>query len=273
MALQMLTRMEDWAERGKKPTLVVQVPSDTGEYLMNNKRTSIARIEEAHELQITLQIRPDLDIPHYRIERQWNENNQQRVEVLEDTSKRIKPPRSAKKLKPVKPIVGIPRPTPSPVRQQEQQQSEKTSPLKSLIGFLTGQKKKEALAKKAAEKEAAEKEAAEKLARQKQQGRPRRRKRSGNRKRASGTKTNETKTVAEQGQQSKQDQKPAKAKQQDKTEQKNGDGTSGEVKKRRRRRRRRRPAAATGGGAETVNDAQNASASAKPQVSETAGSE
>jgi len=108
MALQMLTRMEDLAELGKKPTLIVQVPSDTGEYLMNNKRDNIARIEEVYDVQITLQIRPDLVIPHYRIERQWNEDNQQRIEVLEDTSKGKKPARSGRKLKPVTPVVGIP---------------------------------------------------------------------------------------------------------------------------------------------------------------------
>jgi len=108
MALQMLTRMEDLAESGKKPTLIVQVPSETGEYLMNNKRDHIARIEEIYGIQITLQIRQDLVIPHYRIERQWNENNQQRIEVLEDTSKNKKPVRSGRKLKPVTPVVGIP---------------------------------------------------------------------------------------------------------------------------------------------------------------------
>ena len=108
MALQILTRMEDLAEAGKKPTLIVQVPSDTGEYLMNNKRDNIARIEENYDVQITLQIRPDLVIPHYRIERQWNEDNQQRIEVLEDTSKGKKPARSGRKLKPSKPVVGIP---------------------------------------------------------------------------------------------------------------------------------------------------------------------
>ncbi|MFC1545977.1 Rne/Rng family ribonuclease [Pseudomonadota bacterium] len=117
MALQMLTRMEDLAEAGKKPILVVQVPSDTGEYLMNNKRDNIARIEENYDVQITLQIRPDLVIPHYRIERQWNENNQQRIEVLEDTTKGKKPPRSGRKLKPLKPVVGIP-PAPDKRRRQ-----------------------------------------------------------------------------------------------------------------------------------------------------------
>ncbi|MDQ7001600.1 MAG: hypothetical protein Q9N02_02785 [Ghiorsea sp.] len=110
MALQMLTRMEDLAEKGKKPKLVVQVPSETGEYLMNNKRDYIARIEENHDVQISLQIRPDLMIPHYRIERHWRDDNQDRLEMLEDTMKGKKPQRVARKLKPMKPVVGIPQP-------------------------------------------------------------------------------------------------------------------------------------------------------------------
>lgn len=155
MALQMLTRMEDWAEAGKKPTLVVQVPSDTGEYLMNNKRDNIARIEESYEIQITLQIRPDLDIPHYRIERQWTESNQQRVEVLEDTSKRVKPPRPSRKLKPMKPVVGVPTPPPD---LPEKKEKKKKSALTTLIDILTGQSRKEKLQKEAEEKAAAERE-------------------------------------------------------------------------------------------------------------------
>ncbi len=248
MALQMLTRMEDWAEKGKKPTLVVQVPSDTGEYLMNNKRANIARIEEAYEVQITMQIRPDLDIPHYRIERQWHENNQQRVEVLEDTSKRIKPPRSGKKMKPVKPVVGIPTPPPAPVVAREEK---KEGALKTLIGFLTGQKRKEALA------EATSKEAAEQAEKKKQQARPNRRRRGGNRNRkpASGAQKADTKDTpsTDKPKKNSKGQKPASPKQQSQQqaadENNNGDSASGEARKRRRRRRRRRPTAAKDGAA------------------------
>jgi len=143
MALQMLTRMEDWAEMGKKPTLVVQVPSDTGEYLMNNKRQSIARIEEVYDVQITLQIRKDLDIPHYRIERQWNENNQQRVEVLEDTMKNKRPPRSGRKLKPLKPVVGIPTPPPETKKAKKEKPKKTLNPLTKLIRLIVGDKKEE----------------------------------------------------------------------------------------------------------------------------------
>ena len=113
MALQMLTRMEDLAEKGKKPKLVVQVPSETGEYLMNNKRDNIARIEEMYDVQIELSIRADLDVPHYRIERHWKDENQNRLEVLEDTLKGKKPQRVARKLKQMKPVVGIPKPLPA----------------------------------------------------------------------------------------------------------------------------------------------------------------
>jgi len=108
MSLQMLTRMEAHAAAGKKPVLLVQVPKETGEYLMNNKRQYVARIEENYDIQINLQIRPDLEIPHYRIERHWVDEGQQRVEVLEDTVKGKKPARARRKLKPTTPIVGIP---------------------------------------------------------------------------------------------------------------------------------------------------------------------
>ncbi|WP_232507733.1 Rne/Rng family ribonuclease [Ghiorsea bivora] len=134
MALQMLTRMEDLAEKGKKPKLVVQVPSETGEYLMNNKRDYIARIEENHDVQISLQIRPDLMIPHYRIERHWRDDNQDRLEMLEDTMKGKKPQRVARKLKPMKPVVGIPQPIVKAV---------KVGWFKALLDKLFGEKKED----------------------------------------------------------------------------------------------------------------------------------
>ncbi len=142
MALQMLTRMEDLAEAGKKPTLIVQVPSDTGEYLMNNKRENIARIEENYDVQITLQIRPDLVIPHYRIERQWNENNQQRIEVLEDTTKGKKPARSGRKLKPSKPVVGIP---PAPTKREKRKSGKSwwSALIETILGDSKAQKEEE----------------------------------------------------------------------------------------------------------------------------------
>ncbi len=253
MALQMLTRMEDWAERGKKPTLVVQVPSDTGEYLMNNKRANIARIEETYDVQITMQIRPDLDIPHYRIERQWTENNQQRVEVLEDTSKRIKPPRPGKKMKPVKPVVGIPTPPPpaaEAAKPEPQKKKKRPGPLKALIGFLTGQNKKEESGAAASAEPAAKqqtREPAEAAETQKPQGAQTRRRRGGNRNRKRGGSGNRKPDAQESGSQQQagaaEQQQTAPKPQQQQSADSEGNGEGGDVKKRRRRRRRRRPTA------------------------------
>ncbi|OIQ03986.1 MAG: ribonuclease E/G [Zetaproteobacteria bacterium CG2_30_59_37] len=157
MALQMLTRMEDHAESGKGPTLLVQVPKDTGEYLMNSKRNYVDRIEENYDVQISLQIRPDLEIPHYRIERQWMDEGQQRIEVLEDTMKGKKPARGGRKLKPSVPIVGIPTfedELPPPEKQ------EKGGLLTKITGLLFGsaQKRKEEAERKAEEEAKAKEE-------------------------------------------------------------------------------------------------------------------
>ncbi|TLS66012.1 Rne/Rng family ribonuclease [Mariprofundus erugo] len=284
MALQMLTRMEDWAEAGKTPTLVVQVPSDTGEYLMNNKRDSIARIEETYGLQITLQIRPDLDIPHYRIERQWVENNQQRVEVLEDTSKRVKPPRPGRKLKPVKPVVGIPTPPPEPEKKEK-----KKGALSVLIDLLTGQSRREKQQKEAEERAAAEAE---------QQRRDEQREQ---RKRSSGNKSrNRNSTDSEQGKQPdanaapenapegkkerrqrpprKPRPKPAPAQATDEAAQPVAaelpaeQTADGEAPKSRRRRRRRRPSGNRGEGAANTeaqtsdNSHENSTPASEPQA-------
>ncbi|RMH62292.1 MAG: ribonuclease E/G [Zetaproteobacteria bacterium] len=221
MALQMLTRMEDWAEKGKKPTLVVQVPSDTGEYLMNHKRRSIARIEEVYDVQITLQIRKDLDIPHYRIERQWMDNNQQRVEVLEDTMKNKRPPRPGRKLKPLKPVVGIPTPAPEqPKTEEAKQKSRPLNPLTRLIRLIIGDKKKdEPETPPPTEPAAATPESPNR-------NRNRRRRRSGNR--GAGHKPQEVQSP-------QQGTEPAEA------NQGNAGSENGTQPKRRRRRRRRRP--------------------------------
>jgi len=160
MALQMLTRMEDHAEAGKKPTLLVQVPKETGEYLMNNKREHIARVEENYGIQINLQIRPDIEIPHYRIERHWTDENQQRIEVLEDTLKGKKPARTGRKLKPTTPIVGI------PVAEPEKQTAKKKKGLLVKLGsvlFGNAERKKQQEEEERRKKE--EEEAARKNAR------------------------------------------------------------------------------------------------------------
>ncbi|RLL53737.1 Rne/Rng family ribonuclease, partial [Mariprofundus sp. EBB-1] len=273
MALQMLTRMEDWSERGKQPTLIVQVPSETGEYLMNNKRANIARIEEAYDIQITLQIRPDLDIPHYRIERQWNENNQQRVEVLEDTGKRIKPPRPNRKLKPVKPVVGIPTPVPE---QAPAVEPKKEGPLQSLINLFIGARKK--TPPKAPETEETKK--TEQPSNQRPRRRNRNRGNTQNKKASSATEDNKQQTNTKAQKQPKKathkkSEKPKsnpaednKAKEQELSSSNNETDTTASKPRRRRRRRRR-----SAGNSDAANAAQNSASvdsNNKPQAPSTA---
>jgi len=237
MALQMLTRMEDHAEAGKKPVLLVQVPKDTGEYLMNNKRQYIARIEENYEIQINLQIRPDLEIPHYRIERHWEDENQQRVEVLEDTLKGKKPVRPRRKLKPTTPIVGIPTPEP----EKEQAGEKKKGLLNRLGAALFGN-----TAKKQAAKEKQRKQEEEDAARKKARQRGGRR-RGGRGRRPNTNTANATVTANKEKQQNKASETKTRKESDSKerndvstkpqSQQESGDNSG----TRRRRRRRRRP--------------------------------
>jgi len=216
MALQMLTRMEDHAASGKGPKIVVQVPTDTGEYLMNHKREYIARIEDNYDVQINLQIRPDLEIPHYRIERQWADENQQRVEVLEDTLKGKKPARSGRKLKSSQPIVGIPA-----------RKDEKEGWGKKLIQKLFG----------SGEKEAAEAESSEKEEQQKSR---RRRSRGGRRRRPANRQADRPDANRQESADSASEPAPQKA-----------SGNSA-ADKPRRRRRRRRPRSGQNGTSDTA---------------------
>ncbi|PCI45089.1 MAG: ribonuclease E/G [Proteobacteria bacterium] len=261
MALQMLTRMEDWAESGKKPTLVVQVPSETGEYLMNNKRDSIARIEENHELQITLQIKPELMIPHYRIERQWNENNQQRVEVLEDTSKGRKPAKANRKLNPLKPVVGIPTP------QQRTPQKTSTLPtwIVALLDILSGASRK----KKREEEERKKKQQQSRNRNRKNQ--PRNRKNQPRKpKAAEANKPAQKKAAAKKPATDKPSADNKAVESKDTTANPEQDNKEGAQRK--RRRRRRRPTKRTGEDT-TANTSGTEQQADKPNVVEPKASE
>ncbi|MDX8392855.1 MAG: ribonuclease E/G, partial [Mariprofundaceae bacterium] len=295
MALQMLTRMEDHAEHGKKPILLVQVPKDTGEYLMNNKRNYINRIEENYEIQINLQIRPDLEIPHYRIERQWTDESQQRIEVLEDTMKGKKPARSGRKLKPSTPVVGVPT-----FDEEIPPEPEKKEGLLSKIGgllFGSAVERRKAEAEQKAEEERKKKEEIAKEARNRSRRRGGRRRGGRGRrpggnnsestnasaqKTTSGPDDSEKKEASQQPSQrdKKQQDRPASKVATEKTTDKPNGGEQEQQKsdeqnsnpdekkaaengKPRRRRRRRRPNRPATGQADS-NQADSSQADAKP---------
>jgi len=242
MALQMLTCMEDHAEAGKKPTLLVQVPKEVGEYLMNNKRQYVARIEENYDMQINLQIRPDLEIPHYRIERNWVDEGQQRVEVLEDTIKSKKTVRTGRKLKPTTPIVGIPSAEP-----EKKTTGEKKKGLLNKLGaVLFGNTVKKKKQEEEKEEEHRKKEETETAERSKARRRGGRRRRGSRERRPDAVDSAPDKdqqpgkaTDANKAPGRKQKAEPATSDPQENKENSSNDGT-------RRRRRRRRPPRKTG---------------------------
>jgi len=233
MALKVLTRMEDWAERGKKPVLNVQVPSKAGEYLMNYKREHIARIESLHDIQITLNIKPELRIPHYRIEREWTDQQQKRVEVLEDTGRGRKPAPEKRKTNPLKPVVGIPMPQ-KPV----QTQHPLVAWFLALMDILTG---KAARKKKEEEERKAELQKQRRTRRPNPRNRPRKRKNGESNAEQTKAKPQKKTATKDSKQEGKTEQgKPVVA---DTTEAASTTPSDEqEAPKRRRRRRRRRPA-------------------------------
>jgi len=235
MSLQMLTRMETHAAAGKKPVLLVQVPKETGEYLMNNKRQYVARIEENYDIQINLQIRPDLEIPHYRIERHWVDEGQQRVEMLEDTVKGKKPARARRKLKPTTPIVGIP--------SSEPEKKKKEGILHRLGNIIFGN------ASKKNQEEAAQREKNESRAASDARRRGGKRRRGGRKRRpnASGDTPARTRTQGNAGESRKA---PGRQEGEKSDTQRQGDtggnGNGGGGRRRRRRRPPRSPGNSTG---------------------------
>jgi len=241
MALQMLTRMEDHAEAGKKPTLLVQVPKETGEYLMNNKRQYIARIEENYAIQINLQIRPDIEIPHYRIERHWMDESQQRIEVLEDTVKGKKTVRTGRKLKPTTPIVGI------PVAEKETETKVADKNKKGLLNrlgdalFGGAARKKQQEEEERRKKEEDEKEAAARNVRQRSAQR-RRGSRGGGRRPKSAAPGKDQEQTRETGPSVTPERQEKSATATSSGETSEGGGNGGVRRRRRRRRPPRKPA-------------------------------
>ncbi|MDX8410448.1 MAG: Rne/Rng family ribonuclease, partial [Mariprofundaceae bacterium] len=136
MALQVISHIEDFAAKGCKPILSLQLPMECGEYIMNNKRGNIGRIESLYDVQILTRIREDLVIPHYRIERQWMDGNQARMETLADTTKISKPPR-VRRMRVSEPIVGVPACGEAIAEAEEATTPIKARKSKGLIGMLT----------------------------------------------------------------------------------------------------------------------------------------
>ncbi len=69
LALSILRLLEEGAMKEHTAQLVAQVPVEVATYLLNEKRAVIHEIETRHDTRILLVPNPNLETPHYRLER------------------------------------------------------------------------------------------------------------------------------------------------------------------------------------------------------------
>jgi len=272
MALQVLSRIEDFAAKGCKPTLSLQMPMECSEYLMNNKRDDIGRIESLYDVQILTHIRDDLMIPHYRIERQWMDGNQARMETMADTTKISKPPR-VRRMRASEPIVGV------PTVEKAVPEVKKAKKPAGLIGMLTNLLRgpeTEQEVKEESMPEAADKPLVAAEAKDEARSPQRRRRSRGGRRRRPNAVGGQRAQAADESAGKAEAAAATPAKQPEASEQAAGDGekhnkeTADKPQRRRSRggRGRRRPASQRGNDAESANT----TASEAPAASESPAS-
>lgn len=68
-AIQILRILQEEALKEGTARLQAQVPVDVGTYLLNEKRSDIAKIESRHHINVVLIPNKNLETPHYQIER------------------------------------------------------------------------------------------------------------------------------------------------------------------------------------------------------------
>lgn len=68
-ALQVLRILQEEALKAHTGAVVAQVPVDMATYLLNEKRNDITKLEARHRIQILLVPNPQLETPHFHIER------------------------------------------------------------------------------------------------------------------------------------------------------------------------------------------------------------
>ncbi len=69
LALSILRLMEEEAMKDKTSEIRAQVPVPVAAFLLNEKRSGIAKIEKRHQARIVVVPNPNLDTPHYDVQR------------------------------------------------------------------------------------------------------------------------------------------------------------------------------------------------------------
>jgi len=69
LALSLLRVMQEDCWRNPGSQLALQVPVDVATYLLNEKRAAIASIEQSYDSRIIIAANPDLETPHYKLDK------------------------------------------------------------------------------------------------------------------------------------------------------------------------------------------------------------
>jgi len=132
LALSILRIIEETTMKDKTAKIVVQLPVNVATFLLNEKRTVINDIEQRHTVRVLLIPNPDLDTPHYNIERvkenleNYRDQNKPSYNLVEKTENTYITELTSKQsgatpeeamVKSIAPNV----PAPSPTKSKEQQ--------------------------------------------------------------------------------------------------------------------------------------------------------
>jgi ribonuclease E len=132
--------LEEEATKDRISQLVVQVPVAVATFILNDKRSQLAMIEQRHGVRVVLVPNPHLETPHYEIERlkDGNIRNEASHEMLSepeiDTSEFVREKQTVQQAA----VTGVAPTAPAPVIVREKTEAQKPSLLKRLLSVLTG---------------------------------------------------------------------------------------------------------------------------------------
>lgn len=148
LALSILRLMQEEASKGATAEVRAIVPLDVGIFLLNEKRDEINSIQSRHETRIVVIPNPNLETPHFQIERIKTSDTQEELEIsydihrgdpveielIQEKTIDIKKPVAA--IQTLQPSAPAPKSTPSAAKPQEA--SKKSGLFKGLFTRLFG---------------------------------------------------------------------------------------------------------------------------------------
>jgi ribonuclease E len=76
LSLSVLRLIEEEAMKESTTKVVVQLPVDAATFLLNEKRGDVRRVEERHDVSVVLVPNPNLETPHYELQRMREQDSQ-----------------------------------------------------------------------------------------------------------------------------------------------------------------------------------------------------